>query len=222
MEPTKKPRASPTCSTCGQKGHTSASTNCPLKPNPPPPVDNYTKDVLIEFFNVHKKYTLDLKKIKAHTGVDVRGPNMPEHISENLIKFVIQKTDSTSRWNCKSGDLYSTTEGKQECKCFTSDGPPSFTPSSEWDVIYFLDARNWLEDKFILHRVALKKSSPEWRGVKVSKKETFGDQADATRRPRITWDFLYPQIKDHCTTVFEGSFDEIFKTAEGPVAEQSA
>jgi hypothetical protein len=41
--------------------------------------------------------------------------------------------------------------GFQECKCFTSDGPLSFTPSSNWDVIYFLDARDWLNDNFILY-----------------------------------------------------------------------
>ena len=128
--------------------------------------------------------------------------------------------DKTSTWNCANGDLSSKSEGKQECKCFISDGPPSFTPSSNWDVIYFLDARKWVNDQFVLYRVNLKQNSPEWRSVKMNKKETFGDHADAKRRPRITWDALYPQISSHCTVVFDGKFEDIFKTKEEQVAVQ--
>ena len=101
-------------------------------------------------------------------------------------------------------------EGKQECKCFTSDGPPSFTPSSEWDVIYFLDARKWLNNHFILYRVSLKRTSDEWKNIKVSKSQTFEDQTKQGRRPRITWESLKPQIEPYCEKVYEGIFEDIF------------
>ena len=173
--------------------------------------DTYTTDVLKAQYPLHKSYVLGRIETTKKLGIKVRLPCIPEDISENLIKHIIHNklNDKTSRWDCK-GDLQSQKEGKQECKCFTSDGPPSFTPSSDWDVIYFLDARNWLNDKFILHKVSLKRTSPEWKNIKVSKTQTFDDQTKQGRRPRITWESLYPQIEQYCNKVYEGTFDDIF------------
>lgn len=190
--------------------------------------DTYTADALKSFYRIQKDYVVSLKATERTTGVKIRYPSLPEHISENIVKFILQNKlqDTTCSWNCK-GDLQSEREGKQECKCFTSDGPPSFTPSSEWDVIYFLDARDWLNDHFILHRVPLKRTSDEWKAIKVSKAQTFEDQCKQGRRPRITWEALSPQISTHVTKIFDGKFDDIFTplipTPEAvvPDAEQS-
>jgi hypothetical protein len=174
--------------------------------------DTYTKELLKEQYTLHKSYVKGRIDTTKKIGVKVRLPSIPEDISENIVKQIIHNKlhDKTSRWDCKRGDLQSQKEGKQECKCFTSDGPPSFTPSSDWDVIYFLDARNWLNDKFILYRISLKRSSSEWKNIKVSKTQTFEDQAKQGRRPRITWEALYPQIEPYCSKVYEGTFDDIF------------
>ena len=127
----------------------------------------------------------------------------------------IKKGDKTSNWNCKGGDLLSKKEDKQECKCFTSDGPPSFTPSSDWDVIYFLDARKWLyHNTFIIYKINLKRTADEWKNIKVNKKHTFNDQCNQGRRPRIIWDSLYPQISTFCEKIFEGVFDDLFTKEE--------
>jgi hypothetical protein len=88
----------------------------------------------------------------------------------------------------------------------------SSSPSSEWDIIYFLDARNWLNNKFILWRIPLKRTSNEWKNIKVNKTQTFEDQTKQGRRPRITWETLKPQIEPHCTKVYEGTFEDIFTT----------
>jgi hypothetical protein len=174
-------------------------------------MDTYTKDVLREQYSLHKTYVQGRKSTTKRIGVKVRFPSIPEDISENTIKFMIHKVyDKTSRWDCKTGDLHSLQEGKQECKCFTSNGPLSFTPTSDWDVLYFLDARDWLTDIFVLYRVNLKKTSEEWKRIKVNKVQTFEDQCKQGRRPRITWDSLYPQIIPHCMKVYEGSFENIF------------
>lgn len=171
---------------------------------------DFTKENLSEFYSVHKQYVQSLKSLEKKTRLKIRHPNFPEHLSENIIKYAIQKEgDDTVIWNCKSGDLLSALRGKLECKCFTSNGPISFTPSSDWDEIYFLDARKWLEDKFIIYRVILKYSSDEWKSIKVSKSETFRDQCKQGRRPRITWDSLYPQISMHVQPIFEGTFNEL-------------
>jgi hypothetical protein len=174
--------------------------------------DTYTKELLKGQYALHKSYVKGRIDTTNKIGVKVRLPCIPEDISENIIKQIIHNklNDKTSRWDCKKGDLQSQNEGKQECKCFTSDGPPSFTPSSDWDVIYFLDARNWLNDTFILYRIPLKRSSPEWKEIKVSKTQTFEDQTKQGRRPRITWESLYPQIESHCSKVYEGTFEDIF------------
>jgi hypothetical protein len=178
-------------------------------------VDNYTSDILKIQYKLHKDYVSGRIQSSKDLKIKFRLPSIPEDISENIVKFILHNkwNDKTSSWDCK-GDLMSKKEGKQECKCFTSDGPPSFTPSSEWDVIYFLDARQWLNDKFTLYRIPLKRTSEEWKNIKVSKSETFEQQANQGRRPRITWESLYPQISTHCTKIYEGTFEGIFTAHE--------
>ena len=212
------------CSICKIEGHISTNSQFHPKDGGDSPLgtkiakveveneDTYTEAVLREQYSLHKNYVKGRIESSNRLNISFRFPSIPEDISENLIKFIIQNKggDKTSNWNCGRGDLLSNKEGKQECKCFTSDGPPSFTPSSEWDVIYFLDARGWLQDKFILHRVNLKRTSDKWKNIKVSKSQTFDDQCQQNRRPRITWESLHPQIVDDCIKIFEGSVDEIF------------
>lgn len=98
-----------------------------------PEDDTYTEEVLREQYGLHRDYVSGRKASAKRLGIKFRLPSIPEDISENMIKFMIRRTgDLSSRWNC-SADLLSDKEGKQECKCFTSDGPISFTPSSHWE-----------------------------------------------------------------------------------------
>jgi len=171
--------------------------------------DKYTKEVLNEQYKLHYNYVKSRKDSSKKLNVKFRFPSIPEDISENIIKFIIHKLgDTTSSWNCK-GDLLSEKEGVQECKCFTSTGPLSFTPSSKWDVIYFLDATNWLDNKFILYKTSVKRTSDEWKNIKINKTQTFEDQCVQKRRPRITWHALYPQITAFCEKIYESTFDDI-------------
>jgi len=193
-------------------------TICKVKPNVKvtPSEDTYTKELLKQQYELHKLYVMERINTTKKLGVHVRFPSIPEDISENIVKQIIHNklNDKTTIWNCKKGDLQSQKEGKQECKCFTSDGPSSFTPTSDWDIIYFLDARSWINDNFILYRIPLKRTSPEWRNIKVSKTQTFEDQTKQGRRPRITWNSLKPQIETYCSKVYEGTFDDIFTPLE--------
>jgi len=170
--------------------------------------DMYTQEVLMNQYKLHKEYIISRKIIK-----NIRLPCFPEDISENIIKFINHKNgDKTSSWNCENGDLKSKKYGKQECKCFTSSGPISFSPSSQWDELLFLDAREWLTiDKFVLYRFRYKRDSKQWNSIKVNQKETIEDQSKQGRRPRIGWKDLYPQIKNYCEILYEGSFELIFK-----------
>jgi hypothetical protein len=173
--------------------------------------DTYTKDILIEQYNLHKAYVEGRKASALKLKITIRLPNIPEDISENLIKFIIHKLgDKTSDWSCSKGDLFSKVEGIQECKCFTSDGPLSFSPKTDWNAIYFLDARRWLSNQFKLYKISLKKSDPKWLNIQVSKTQTFEDQMKQGRRPRIGWNNLVPQIEEDTELVFEGTFEDIF------------
>ena len=180
--------------------------------------DNYTREVLTKRYASYKRYVCETEEIIEETNLTIRRSNMPEDISENIVKFIIHNYvgDTSSKWaKCMgktAGDLVSDTERIQEVKCFTSDGPNSYGPTAKHDVIYMLDAREWLSDKFVVWRVALSNTSPEWRSVKMNKKkgETHEDQSGQGRRPHIAWHDLYPQVKDHCTKVFEGKFEDIF------------
>jgi hypothetical protein len=181
--------------------------------------DKYTKEILKEQYALHKSYFIGRLNTTKNIGIKVRMSGIPEDISENIIKNIIHNklNDKTSLWDCNKGDLQSEKEGIQECKCFTSDGPLSFTPSSDWDVIYFLDARKWLDDNYTLYRIPLKRTSEEWRNIKMNKTQTFEDQTNQGRRPRINWESLYPQIESHCNKVYEGNFEDIFIPLEAPL-----
>ena len=77
-----------------------------------------------------------------------------------------------------------------------------------WDILYFLDARNWLKnDMFILYKIPYKRTSIEWQNIKISKTQTFEDQTKQGRRPRINWDSLKNQIKH--IKVYEGTLKDI-------------
>ena len=214
------------CSICKQEGHNKRScisvstitekTDVKIKlVQIEMPEDSYTKDLLREQYELHKAYVNGRIHTTKKIGVKVRLPSIPEDISENIVKQILHNklNDRTSRWDCK-GDLQSEKEGKQECKCFTSDGPSSFTPSSNWDILYFLDAIKWLHNNFILYRVPMKRTSNEWKNIKVSKNQTFEDQTNQGRRPRITWESLHPQINSYCTKVYDGTFEDIFNSLE--------
>jgi len=215
------------CSLCKIVGHSKRS--CPTlkceatQPETPLPsttkktaskpiVDNYTEDVLRMRYESHKKYVVETIEIKNQIGINIRLPCIPEDISENIVKHILRNKlgDPTSTWMCQTGDLHSETEGTQECKCFTSDGPLSFSPTSDWDVIYFLDARRWLDDFYILYRIPLKKTSTDWQNLNMNSTQTFGDQSRQGRRPRITWEGLKSQIEGHCEKIYEGLFNDIF------------
>jgi hypothetical protein len=177
-----------------------------------PITDTFTENILRKLFTKQIRYVQGLQEDAKEHKLKIRMPVFPEYLSENITKFIIRNKlgDQTCTWDCKKGDLLSQIEGKQEVKCFTSDGPPSFTPSSKWDVIYFLDGRKWLNNKFILYKVSLTNDSTEWRNINMSKADTFGKQADQGRRPRIKWNSLHPQIESYCTKIYDGTFEGIF------------
>jgi hypothetical protein len=101
---------------------------------------------------------------------------------------------------------------KIQVKCFSSDGASTFGPTTVWNEIYFLDARDLCsENRMICYKLSLSSHSDEWRNIQISNKNTFGNICDDGKRPHITWKKLYPQISQKLEVVYDGTFEGIFE-----------
>ena len=176
-------------------------------------VSKYTNEILKRRYKSFKLYFKETHKIKKICNNEkIRMNGLPEDISENIIKQICNNklNDKSSNRICKTGDLYSIKDGIQECKCFTSNGPISFSPTSTFDILYLLDARDWLNDIFILYKCPYGNKSEIWKNIKINKNQTFEDQCNQKRRPRITWNALSIQLDKYYTKMYEVTFDNIF------------
>jgi len=181
--------------------------------------DQYPEAKLKRRHHAYKTYTHSVQDENHYTNNKIRYPNIPEDISENIVKFIIQNRehDFSARWAKGlvkvSGDLISGMYGPAtpiEVKGFGSKGPSQFGPKKVFGVLYFLDMRNWLDDNIICWRVQLSSKDDAFKSIRVNKNQTIKDQCGETRRPRICWDKLHPQIQEHCVKVYEGTFEGIF------------
>lgn len=165
-------------------------------------VEQLNMEDTLQLLDIHVEYCQKLSKFYESRNVKkFRAPNFPEHISENLIRNLIEKVENVKCVrNMKSGDL--TKDGMRvECKTFSSKGPCSFGPNEKWDQLYFLDARNFIEKKFKLYRVKLSSDNPTFLGLKVNK--TYEDQAKQGRRPRLNFTEIYKQLGCKIEVMFD-------------------
>lgn len=185
--------------------------------------DKYSNIVLQRQYYIYRTSYIATDETIKKTNLPIRHQNPPEDVTENIAKFIIIKYDNDP--SCKwakgiqvngvklSGDLYSDKydiKTPPEVKAFTSDGPSSFGPKKKFGVLYFLDMRDWLSNKFILWKVNVSSDSSEWRNIKMNKTETNEEQCKQKRRPHISWENIYSQIPDKCVKVYDGTFEDIF------------
>lgn len=179
----------------------------------------YTDEILKNrFYEVKTSYSNLNTLIKL--GIPLRHSNIPEDITENIVKTIIinYENDETCVW-CKlankkdklTGDLYSYKNNISiEVKSFTSNGPSQFGPRKKFDKLYFLDLRNFLDNNIILWKVNLTNNSNEFKNIQMNKSQKLIDQCEEGRRPHISWDKIFPQIKDYCQQIYNGNFEDIF------------
>ncbi len=150
-------------------------------------LDEYNKkDDGIEWkkhFNEWKKLKLGMKDYGA------REPNFPEGLSE--VAFCIFSGSKKFRSIVKgresaSFDTFNTRKNKAEQIKATSveNDLTSFGPKSKWDDLYFLDFYNngKLNGTFNIYKIP----SKFIYSTKVNKKETFKEQQEQKRRPRLS------------------------------------
>jgi hypothetical protein len=179
-------------------------------------MSRYTDDILRKSYLSFRDFYSSKKAMKIETALPIRLPNFPEDISENIVRLIIRNYEGYNDvlWSKevnKPGDLISETLGIIEVKCSSSSGPCSFGPVKEFNVWFFLDVRNFEDDIFICHKVDLSSQSSQWKNLKVNNLQTLEMQSKQKRRPRANWDtIIYPQLKEYCHKVYEGSFEGIF------------
>ena len=105
-----------------------------------------------------------------------RNENFPSHISENIVKFALfKKYGIMPNWDTKSGDLELVNK-KLEIKGFMSDGPSSFGPTENWDWIYFIDAKDFINKRFKIYEIKLSNKSDIWRNIVLSEKKVLSNE----------------------------------------------
>lgn len=97
-----------------------------------------------------------------------------------------------------------------EIKCFTSIGPSQFGPTEKWDRLYFLDGRGYHDYKFKLYEVPLSNDSDEWKSLKFNKSQTFEDQVEQGRRPRLVFEGIQTQLGENCKMIWEGDIRNLY------------
>jgi hypothetical protein len=202
---------------------------------------NLDKEGVLEFYKTDLLYYEKYKTLSNKYKCKPRKPGLSEIVSENIIKFCLNKNNILCTNNITSGDLIVDNKYKYECKCFTSIGPISFGPKEEWEKLILLDGREWFNNKcftsigpisfgpkeeweklilldgrewfnnkFKIILVNLKNNDTIWLNIKMNKTETYKNQCDQKRRPRIGWITLEKQIpKEYINIIFEGNIEDI-------------
>jgi|APSaa5957512535_1039671.scaffolds.fasta_scaffold129449_2 hypothetical protein len=157
-----------------------------------------------------KKINLFMKK--KH----IRLSNFPSHISENIAKFAIaKKYRIMPNWDTKIGDLVIDKLSKPihcEVKGFTSFAPTSFGPKEKWDRIYFVNGFENNLKRYKIYEIKLSNMSDIWKNIKINKTQTYFDQCEQKRRPRLSFKQLQSQLGNHCKLIFNGHISELNNT----------
>lgn len=164
----------------------------------------------VDLLNKEKEFNNILTKKK------IRYSNLPSHISENLVKFVIaKKYHIMPSWYTKKGDLAIDNKITKFIKIevkgsiILANGPSSYGPSEHWDQIYFVDMEEIHDMKFKVYRVNLADTSEKWKSIPVNKNQTYHDQCKQGRRPRFNFKVLQDHLGDFCQLIFNGSIYDL-------------
>lgn len=135
-----------------------------------------------------------------------RRPNFPETNSEFIVKCIIEKIEHIEIIYPDAGDLeYKHTGIKIKVKCYSSSGPSSFGPKTKWDILYLLDASNYLNDVIICYKINLASSSDVWQNTNLSQDNKYKTHANNGKRPRNNPIKILQQTKNYTTIIYEGS-----------------
>lgn len=148
----------------------------------------------------------------------IRKTNLPSHITENIVKFAFfKKYKVMPSWDTTVGDLEINNSLSKVMRlevkgslCLENGGPSSFGPQEYWDRIYFVDGNQIKDLKFIVYEICLSSKDNDWINMKVSHTQTYKEQCNQKRRPRICFPHIISQIdRSKCSILFSGSIYDL-------------
>lgn len=100
---------------------------------------------------------------------------------------------------------------KIEVKGFSSNGPTSFGPSETWDILYFVNCKNYINKKFKVYEIKLSNKDNKFRNIKLTSTNTYGEIADLNQRGRLraTFSKFKSELGNKCKKIFCGHIDEL-------------
>lgn len=125
-----------------------------------------------------------------------RRPNIPEILSESIIKYIIKQIDPCVEFESCSGDITIKNGPRIESKCDSSGGPMSFGPTERWDYLYIL-----IVDKFLhqgkLYIAPYSNKSMQIRTIPMGKNgSTFLDKINRGIRPHVQFNIINEHLKN--------------------------
>lgn len=186
-----------------------------ILPTVPLPEKGMTPELLLRCIDSYANTIKDEKQInESLIHKKIRLSNFPSHISENIVKLAYNKKYGIMpNWDIKPGDLLCIDQNiRLEVKGFIdlSNGPPTFGPTENWDQIYFLDGLNNHEKKYKIYEIRLSNQSDKWKNLKISKTQTYLQQCQTGKRPRLSFKDIQAQLGDDCELMFDGHISELF------------
>jgi hypothetical protein len=172
---------------------------------------------LLDGFIHYNRLIKELNKEHKNNCKTIRCQNFPSEISENIVRLYWKKHKRFNlNWGLhKCGDLsfnFNNIVKIIEVKGYSSDGPTSFGPKEKWDMIYFVDCKDYNSYNFKIYEIPLKNTSKEFRNINMSKEKTFGSISDENKRGELRACFeknIMPQLENHCKLVFNGNIHEL-------------
>jgi hypothetical protein len=96
-----------------------------------------------------------------------------------------------------------------EVKGFSSNWPISFGPKEKWNRLYIVDCQKTMDKIFKIYEIKISNEDDIWENIKINKKQTFKDQCNEKRRPRICFNLLKKQLNANCKLVFDDHLNNL-------------
>jgi hypothetical protein len=91
---------------------------------------------------------------------------------------------------------------KSRNKMQLSNGPLSFGPSQHWDELFLIDASNFMNNQMKVYKITCPKD--QFQNIKVNKNQTFLNQCNEKRRPRLSLKDILTQLNNKYEKIYDG------------------
>ena len=173
-------------------------------------IDILDKKILMKLYQTYRNKMIKHHEIEINIGKYIgRIEGFPDYISENIVLYALIKKNIKCSWNTKSGDIYYYDDNvrvKGEVKC-AQNGPSQFSPTSEWDTLFYIDASDHLYGNIKIYMV--KNIYNIMQTIKISKTQTVKDQSDQGRRPRSDLNILLSDYINNDNLLFDGKISSL-------------